>query len=49
MAANDARGAVDAGTVAAQGVKEYEPRVVTQLLDFVYRYVTDVLQDAEVC
>ena len=33
---------------AAQGVKEYEPRVVNQLLDFVYRYVTDVLQDAEV-
>ncbi len=33
----------------AQGVKEYEPRVVNQLLDFVYRYVCDVLQDAEVC
>ena len=32
-----------------QGVKEYEPRVVNQLLDFVYRYVCDVLQDAEVC
>ena len=32
----------------AQGVKDYEPRVVNQLLDFAYRYVCEVLQDAEV-
>jgi hypothetical protein len=29
------------------GVTDYEPRVVQQLLDFTYRYVADVLQDAE--
>lgn len=31
-----------------QGVHDYEPRVVNQLLDFVYRYSADILQDAEV-
>ena len=31
-----------------QGVDEYEPRVVHQLLDFMYGYVSGVLQDAEV-
>lgn len=29
------------------GVTEYEPRVVNQLLEFVYRYVTTVLDDAK--
>jgi hypothetical protein len=32
----------------AQGVTEYEPRVLNQLVDFVYKYTADVLQDAEV-
>ena len=31
-----------------QGVQEYEPGVTTQLLNFMYRYVSEVLQDAEV-
>lgn len=31
-----------------QGVTEYEPRVVEQLLNFMYRHVADILQDAEV-
>ena len=31
-----------------QGIQEYEPRVVKQLMDFVYRYISEVLQDAEV-
>lgn len=31
----------------SMGVEEYEPRVVNQLLDFMYRYSTDVLLDAE--
>lgn len=30
------------------GVGEYEPRVVNQLLEFIYRYVTSVLDDARV-
>ena len=34
--------------VAMQGVLEYEPRVVLQLLDFLYRYVSETLQDADV-
>lgn len=29
------------------GVQDHEPRVVNQLVDFVFRYVTDVLLDAE--
>lgn len=32
----------------AQGVHEYEPRVVAQLLDFVHAYTARVLQDADV-
>lgn len=36
------------GLTAAQGVEAYEPRVVHQLLDFMYGYVSGVLQDAEV-
>lgn len=31
----------------SMGVEDYDPRVAHQLLDFVYRYVTDVLLDAE--
>ncbi len=34
--------------IVMQGVEEYEPRVVHQLLDFMYGYVSGVLQDAEV-
>lgn len=34
--------------MAMQGVLEYEPRVVLQLLDFLYRYVSETLQDADV-
>ncbi|XP_064638916.1 transcription initiation factor TFIID subunit 9-like [Lineus longissimus] len=30
------------------GVSDYEPRVVNQMLEFAYRYVTDVLDDAKV-
>lgn len=32
----------------SMNVDEYEPRVVNMLMDFMYRYVTDVLLDAEV-
>ncbi len=31
----------------AMGVADYEPRVVNQLVDYLYRHVADVLQDAE--
>ncbi|KDO29267.1 hypothetical protein SPRG_19927 [Saprolegnia parasitica CBS 223.65] len=31
----------------SMGVDKYEPRVVTQLLEFVHRYTTDVLVDAQ--
>ncbi|UYV83029.1 TAF9B [Cordylochernes scorpioides] len=30
------------------GVTEYEPRVINQMLEFTYRYVTNVLDDAKV-
>ncbi|KAK3095124.1 hypothetical protein FSP39_010616 [Pinctada imbricata] len=30
------------------GVADYEPRLINQMLEFVYRYVTDVLDDAKV-
>ncbi len=33
--------------LATLNVEEYEPRVVNQLVDFVYRYISEVLQDAE--
>ena len=29
------------------GMTEYEPRIITQLLEFVYRYVTNVAEDAK--
>ncbi len=32
----------------AMGVDEFEPRVINQLMDFMYKYTTDVLLDAEV-
>lgn len=32
----------------SMGVEHYEPRVVNQFLDFSYRYVVDVLEDAQV-
>ena len=31
-----------------QGATDYEPRVVNQLLDFLYRYVSETLADADV-
>lgn len=34
--------------LSSMGVEEFEPRVVNQLLDFMYKYVTEVLLDAEV-
>ncbi|XP_033127045.1 transcription initiation factor TFIID subunit 9-like [Anneissia japonica] len=30
------------------GVTEYEPRVINQMLEFTYRYVTDILDDAQI-
>lgn len=30
------------------GITDYEPRVVNQLLEFTYRYVTSILDDARV-
>ena len=33
---------------AMQGVTDYEPRVVHQLLSLLYRYTSTILQDAEV-
>ncbi|XP_077987980.1 transcription initiation factor TFIID subunit 9B-like [Glandiceps talaboti] len=42
----------DAQVMAAilkdMGVTEYEPRVVNQMLEFTYRYVTNILDDAKV-
>lgn len=42
----------DAKTMAAilkdVGVEDYEPRVINQMLEFAYRYVSDVLDDARV-
>ncbi|KAG2494996.1 hypothetical protein HYH03_006929 [Edaphochlamys debaryana] len=32
----------------SMGVDEFEPRVVNQLMDFMYKYASDVLLDAEV-
>ncbi|XP_048745485.1 transcription initiation factor TFIID subunit 9B-like [Ostrea edulis] len=39
---------VMAAILKEMGVTEYEPRVVNVMLEFVYRYVTDVLEDAKV-
>lgn len=38
---------VIASILKDMGVTDYEPRVVNQLLEFVYRYITDVLDDAK--
>ncbi|XP_060558915.1 transcription initiation factor TFIID subunit 9B-like [Ruditapes philippinarum] len=42
----------DAQVMAAilkdMGVTEHEPRLINQMLEFTYRYVTDVLDDAKV-
>ncbi|CAK8690697.1 unnamed protein product [Clavelina lepadiformis] len=41
----------DANTIIAilkdMGVTDYEPRVIHQMLEFAYRYITDVLEDAK--
>ncbi|XP_022660005.1 transcription initiation factor TFIID subunit 9B-like [Varroa jacobsoni] len=43
----------DAQVMAAllkdMGVTEYEPKVIDQMLDFSYKYVTNVLEEAKVC
>lgn len=41
-------GQVIAAILKDMGITEYEPRVVHQLLEFSYRYVTTVLEDAQV-
>ncbi len=38
---------VIATILKAMGVEEFQPRVMNQLLEFLYRYVTEVLQDAQ--
>uniref|UniRef100_A0ACB8EWX0 Transcription initiation factor TFIID subunit 9 n=1 Tax=Sphaerodactylus townsendi TaxID=933632 RepID=A0ACB8EWX0_9SAUR len=30
------------------GIAEYEPRVINQMLEFAYRYVTTILEDAKI-
>ncbi|XP_065643950.1 transcription initiation factor TFIID subunit 9B isoform X2 [Hydra vulgaris] len=30
------------------GVTEYEPRIINQMIEFAYRYVTDIVEDARV-
>lgn len=30
------------------GINEYEPRVINQMLEFAYRYVSDLLEDSKV-
>jgi len=39
---------VMAAILKEMGVQEYEPRVVNQMVEFAYRYVTDVIEDARV-
>lgn len=39
---------VVAGILSSMGVDDYEPRVLNQLLEFIYRYVSEVLEDAKV-
>ncbi|XP_013421558.1 transcription initiation factor TFIID subunit 9B [Lingula anatina] len=39
---------VMASILKDMGVTDYEPRVINQMLEFTYRYVTDVLDDAKV-
>jgi len=37
-----------ASVLKEMGVNEYEPRVINQMIEFSYRYVTDVIEDARV-
>jgi len=41
-------GQVIAAILKDMGITDYEPRVIHQLLEFSYRYVTNVLEDAQV-
>jgi len=41
-------GKVMAAILKDAGVEDYEPRVINQMLEFAYRYVSDVLDDARV-
>lgn len=41
-------GQVIAAILKDMGIVEYEPRVIHQLLEFSYRYVTSLLEDAQV-
>eukprot|EP00029_Vermamoeba_vermiformis_P011393 TRINITY_DN6255_c0_g1_i1.p1 TRINITY_DN6255_c0_g1~~TRINITY_DN6255_c0_g1_i1.p1 ORF type:complete len:171 (+),score=60.67 TRINITY_DN6255_c0_g1_i1:681-1193(+) len=48
---NDEEVPMDAKIVAlllkSMGVEDYEPRVVNQLLEFMNKYISDILQDAQ--
>ena len=54
MAANNKSGKYPQDEMAMRsilkdmGVTEYEPRVVQQMLEFAYRYTTEVLEEAKV-
>uniref|UniRef100_A0A7M5X9J3 Transcription initiation factor TFIID subunit 9 n=2 Tax=Clytia hemisphaerica TaxID=252671 RepID=A0A7M5X9J3_9CNID len=37
-----------ASILKEMGVNEYEPRVINQMIEFSYRYITDVIEDARV-
>jgi len=39
---------VMAAILREMGVSEYEPRVINQMVEFAYRYVTDTIEDARV-
>jgi len=39
---------VMAAILKEMGVNEYEPRIINQMVEFAYRYVTDVVSDARV-
>ncbi|KAK2702083.1 hypothetical protein QYM36_019304 [Artemia franciscana] len=39
---------VNSSIIKELGVQEYDPRVVNQLLDFVYKYVTSMLDDSKI-
>ena len=41
-------GGVERLDVHLQGVFKYDPQVVHQLMNFAYRHVSEILQDAEV-
>jgi len=52
QAANTGKAPKDAQVIVQilkdMGIHDYEPRVVNQLLEFVYRYVTSILDDAKI-